>query len=214
MEKQPTKRKRNDEAAREEQREAILHAAEQLLREEGAAALTMRRIAERVGYTTTVLYLHFANKSELCQALYLRGFQVMGQAMRNSASPDPVEQLYAVTRGYVRFVREHPALYGLMFLGSVTDFVPTPQNDQSQQVANVVRTLLQIGVDHGLFRDDLDVDEAARVLWATVHGLMALEQNRLFGYAEETEAAEKVERLPELAVEMALRGLLKRGEGR
>jgi AcrR family transcriptional regulator len=207
-----TKRKRSDESAREAQREAILLAGEELLRTEGPATLTMRRIAERVGYTTTVLYLHFANKNELCQALYVRGFrlqqEIMKKAMGEVDPGDPVALLRAMVRGYVNFAAEHPSLYGLMFLRTVPDFEPIPQSEASQSGADVLRGVLQLGVAQGVFHP-FDVAETARVLWATMHGLLSLSQNRLFGYAPD-EADEKMAKLPELACDLALSGLLRR----
>jgi AcrR family transcriptional regulator len=207
-----TKRKRSDEAAREAQREAILLAGEELLRTDGAAALTMRRIAERVGYTTTVLYLHFANKNELCQSLYLRGFHLQQEIMQNHLgqvpADDPVAQLQAMTRGYVHFAAEHPALYGLMFLNTVPDFEPTPLSEPSQNGTKVLRNVLRLGVARQVF-EPVDVAETARVLWAMLHGLTSLSQHRLFGYAPD-EAEEKMAKLPELACNMALTGLLRR----
>jgi AcrR family transcriptional regulator len=54
-------------------RQGILDDASGLLMQEGANALTMRRIADTVGCSTTVLYTMFSNKQGLVDELYLRG---------------------------------------------------------------------------------------------------------------------------------------------
>ncbi len=51
------------------QRKDILEAAVQLIRQEGAAALTMRRIAAQVGCSTQPLYSEFGGQEQLLDAL-------------------------------------------------------------------------------------------------------------------------------------------------
>src|ERR1700741_2206584 len=55
-------------------RQGMLDAASRLLVEEGAAALTVRKVAEAVNCSTTLLYSIFGGKDGLSNALYLEGF--------------------------------------------------------------------------------------------------------------------------------------------
>ena len=53
----------------ESTRQRLLAAALELVEEEGVEALSMRRLAARVGVSATALYRHFADKDELLQHL-------------------------------------------------------------------------------------------------------------------------------------------------
>src|SRR6266508_2755941 len=75
----------------------IVETARALLEEEGPEAVSMRRIADRLGIRAPSLYKHLADKAALFEA-----------AVRE---PDP---LAAIATVYRRFAREHPHLYRLM----------------------------------------------------------------------------------------------------
>jgi AcrR family transcriptional regulator len=57
---------------REDIRETLLDAAEALVREEGYAAATARRIANRVGLKHQVVFYYFGTQEDLLLALYQR----------------------------------------------------------------------------------------------------------------------------------------------
>src|SRR5262249_47779933 len=61
--------------AKEELRNLILREATALFVEEGYAGFSMRKLAGRLGYTTTVLYSYFENKRELLLAIIGEGYQ-------------------------------------------------------------------------------------------------------------------------------------------
>ena len=50
-------------------RQEILDAAREIFATEGYEALTMRRVAEKIEYSPTAIYLHFKDKAELVQAI-------------------------------------------------------------------------------------------------------------------------------------------------
>jgi AcrR family transcriptional regulator len=67
--------RQSQEALRSSLREGMLDAASHLLQTEGAAALTVRKVAEAVNCSTTLLYSIFGGKDGLSNALYLEGFE-------------------------------------------------------------------------------------------------------------------------------------------
>ncbi len=69
----------------DEQGIAILEAASKLLSEEGAGALTVRRIATEAGCSTMGLYSRFGGKDGVVDQLYVQGFDQLCDAM--SAAP-------------------------------------------------------------------------------------------------------------------------------
>jgi len=77
----------------------ILDEAIALLRDQGLPGLTVRRLAERIGFSEAALYRHFANKEALLAALmeHLAEERLLGPVRRIAAddSREPGERLQA-----------------------------------------------------------------------------------------------------------------------
>jgi AcrR family transcriptional regulator len=87
----------------------IVAAARELLDEEGREALTMRRLAERLGIRAPSIYKHLPGKDALEAAVISDGFQEQAAAFEAAGG-----SLEALARAYRAFALEHPHLYRLM----------------------------------------------------------------------------------------------------
>lgn len=85
----------------------IVAAARELLEAEGPEALSMRRVAERVGIRAPSIYKHLPDKQALEAALISAGFEEWAGAFTG----DTPEALGRAYRGYAL---AHPHLYRLM----------------------------------------------------------------------------------------------------
>ncbi|WP_420564758.1 TetR-like C-terminal domain-containing protein [Thalassobaculum sp.] len=96
---------------------ALIQAGLELLEEQGLEALTLRAIAARVGVSHTAPKNHFDGLLGLLAAIAAEGFRRHATEMRKGveAHSNRVDRLRAATEGYVRFARENPALFKLMF---------------------------------------------------------------------------------------------------
>src|SRR5688572_10720436 len=105
------------EREKQELRTKILDAARELFVQEGYEAVTMRRIAERIEYSPTAIYLHFKDKDsllrELCEADFLK---LAEELVARELPEDPVARLRGAALGYVEFARRYPNHYRLMFM--------------------------------------------------------------------------------------------------
>ena len=83
-----------------------------LLLETGhARAVSIRSVAQRVGVTPPSIYLHFADKDALLDAVCARYFEKLDQEMqRVAARIVPVEVLRAQGLAYVRFATANPGV--------------------------------------------------------------------------------------------------------
>jgi AcrR family transcriptional regulator len=98
-------------------RERILDAARRIVMREGFAALSMRKIAEAIEYSPATLYLHFASRDEIAQALCAEGYaQLLETFVPLAGIADPAERLKALGRAYVAFGVAHPETYRLIFM--------------------------------------------------------------------------------------------------
>ncbi len=174
----------NYRAAREHDKEAwrghILDVAGRLLTQEGAAALTMRRLAQDVGCSTTVLYTMFVNKEGVISGLYEEGFSRLCTAFEAVPPHDhPLDHLEALGWAYRANALANPTYYGVMFERVVPGFTPPDASVQRSYCAfTILREGVQACVDAGLTMMG-SVEQVANVLWTSVHGQVSLE---LAGY--------------------------------
>ena len=159
----------------DEQGKAILEAASKLLSEEGAGALTVRRIATEAGCSTMGLYSRFGGKDGVIDELYVQGFDQLCDSM--SALPktgDALGDLRLCARCYRETALAHATHYMVMFGGAVPGFEPTPASKNvAHNAFDRLVSQVQRCIDEGIFRGD--APRLAEVLWGSMHGLVMLE---------------------------------------
>src|SRR5919112_3798302 len=97
--------RRRRERQKDDLRRAILDAAAALFLEHGYEGLSMRQIAERIGYSATTIYRYYEDKDDLLFAIVQEGFLRFGQQLAKAAqsSDDPRERLPALGHAYIEF---------------------------------------------------------------------------------------------------------------
>jgi len=163
-------------------RHEILDAASQLFAEEGYHRVTMRRIAQRIEYSPTTLYLHFKDKNELLAAVCDETFSQLAATFDRlgSASRAPLGYLREMLRTYVDFGLAHPAQYTVTFIVPGTDGGAGPAVSAAvfgvsagRRAFEIVREGVRACVERGDIRT-ADVDVTAQALWAAAHGVTSL----------------------------------------
>ncbi len=201
--------KERRERERGEIRTRILDAARELFASEGVDSVTMRRIADRIEYSPTAIYFHFRDKESLLAELcdcdfreFAHGFAAIAQIA------DPVARLRAAGHAYVEFGLNNPSHYRLMFMTPKTtesslESKGNPEEDAYAFLQHIVTDLRTAG----RLRDGLqDVDLVAQVIWAGIHGVVALEIAKC---KDEWVAWHPIEERTKATVEMIVNGLLK-----
>ena len=158
-------------------RQDILDAARQMFADEGFAAVSMRRLAERIEYSPTAIYLHFADKDELFKAVCDETFAKLVQRLekqRRQLAGDPLACLRAGLREYVEFGLKHPEHYTVTFMhrdrpDSIKDF----EGSVGQEAFSYLHRAVDDCVAAGLFRP-MRTELTAQVLWMSIHGLVSL----------------------------------------
>ena len=152
----------------------IVAIALELLEEEGADGLSMRRLAERIGIRAPSIYKHFPDKQALEAAIISVGFELQADAFER-ALRDTDDPLAELARAYRQFAEAHPHLYRLMTERELNRDLLTPgvENRAGRPVYEAVGR-------------DIDL---ARAAWAFAHGMTILELNRRFPPDSDLEAA-------------------------
>jgi AcrR family transcriptional regulator len=169
----PAERRRQQH--REEAHRAILDATEALLVEDGFERFSMRRLAQRCGYTAPAIYHHFGDKRGLIDALLEeRVRRLLGRLRRVKHDGDPVETLRALARAFVRFGLQNPIHYRLLA-------APRPDSSPPPAAAAEARALIE-GPLADLFRAGRlrcgDLQEVQQCLWVLLHGLISMQISR------------------------------------
>lgn len=158
---------------REELRSIILDAAREMFVGEGFESFSMRKLAERVGYSPASLYQHFASKEALFQTLVQQSFEALvknqAQAVATGGEAGPLAALDRGLRAYVRFGLDHPNEYRLAFLMPSA----STRSESSIVAFESLRRRVTACIEAGVFRP-VDPELAAQSLWAAVHGITSL----------------------------------------
>jgi len=91
--------KRRYGRADSETRSLLLDATQRLMREEGYAAVSSRRVAARAGVKPPLVHYYFRTMDDLFLAVFRRGADAnFERQVRALSSPDPLRELWAVIR--------------------------------------------------------------------------------------------------------------------
>ena len=170
------------ERERTETREKILDAARELFVSEGYDGVSMRKVAEKIEYSPTAIYVHFANKEELFLELCHSDFHRLAEKfLRLAQIPDPVEKLRQIGRAYIEFGLKNPNHYRMMFMTAHPQIPDDVERDMGkgnpeEDAYEFLRVSVQEALQAGAFRQELtDADLIAQTLWAASHGMVSLQ---------------------------------------
>lgn len=163
-------------------RAALLVAAQEVLAKEGAAALTVRRIAAEAGVSTMNVYSRFGGKEGVVNELRIAGYRRLADYMVDDG-PDvgAEDDLHRCGEAYRRFAQENPTSYAVMFDDAVPDM---PWSAEACAVADATLDVLAAKLERAMAAGILaraDPLETAAYVWATSHGLMSLEMKQVGG---------------------------------
>ncbi len=173
-------RRRNRRGRGEDLRGEIVTATKQLLAESGDSdAVSIRAVAEAVGVTPPSIYLHFADKDQLLEAVVVDVFAELDTAMMaaGEAADSPLGRLRAFGLAYVLFAVEHPEHYRLATMERCPD-------DPTGAISSMDKVLAEGAFMHfmdtvrgcmaaGVFADG-DPMPVTLQLWAAAHGIASL----------------------------------------
>ena len=160
---------------RQELRGGILTAAREIASTEGWQSVTIRKIAGLIEYSPPVIYEYFGSKDEILLELMRLGYAQQLEAVEAAvrAASGPEEALLGMGRAWMDFAFRSPDLYQVMYgLGSVP-FSAVETRKEGEKIGDAVgRVVEEILRKNGKELDD--VGGKVVLLWATLHGLVAL----------------------------------------
>ena len=169
-------------------RTRILAASSDLYLREGDRALSMRRVAGRIGVSATAIYRHFPDRAELVEAVIEEAFGVFERYLLKALPPGSrasgLGPLRRVMRQYLEFVLRKPRLFEVLFLRRRTSLRRFPEDfaDRRSRTFELFHDTVARAAASGALRDDLDTREMALAIWTQGHGFAAQYWQGRFGH--------------------------------
>ena len=164
---------------KEEFRLEILDAARELFINEGYEKFSMRRLAEKIDYSPTTIYLYFKDKDDLLFAICEEFFEHFSAQLNHirSVSQDPIETLRQALLYLMEFGLKNPNQYKVIFFtksniyGTQEEFVE--RESMARNTYFAFREMVQNCIKAGIMQD-LNVDVIAHTLAIASHGLITM----------------------------------------
>lgn len=160
-------------------RQEILDAASELFVRDGYENVSMRRIADKIEYSPTTIYLYFKDKTDLldqvCHETFGRLVQRLGKIMDQPG--DPVDRLKRGLLAYIQFGLENPHQYRATFMMVLPETFNDEKHHQPDSPGMQAFAFLTRGLQECIKEKKLpalNLELAAQVLWAGVHGVTSL----------------------------------------
>ena len=157
-------------------REALIEATFAQVDRAGHESVSVAALAKTLGVSQPAYARHFNDKDALLTVVAVKSFHLFSATLRDAVvGCRPREQLRANALAYVRFGRERPGLYQLMF-GSTLLSKAAPESEivvAARECFDMLLSALQAAA-----REREGIRDAVGV-WASLHGLVQLERFHL-----------------------------------
>ena len=196
---------------KEELRSAILDAASKLIVEEGPQNLSIRKIAEKIEYAPSTIYLYFQDKYAILANIAIDSFEELTELMHGivEREREPISMLRVMARCYIDFGLANPSYYQVTFLVAPPEELPPDHpicvaiNKAGLQAFDGLRRAIEYAMKAGAIADG-DSNAVAQSVWLSLHGLtsglIVMGNDPSFPWVPR-------EQLVDLHVELVLRGI-------
>lgn len=170
---------RRSDHSREEIRQMALNAAESIVAAEGYKGLSARKVAAAIDYTVGTLYLVFENLEDIVLQVNGRTLDALYEWLRARQARDAGarDSLLALADAYIAYAETETPRWNMLF-----EYVAEQGKEKGKALPDWY--LVKLGKVFGLAEaalkplanhcSELEIQQAARVLWAAVHGICTL----------------------------------------
>ena len=165
--------------ARAELTREIKEAARRQLRDEGAAALSLRAVARELGMVSSAVYRYFPSRDDLLTALITDAYDAVGEAAERADATcdrdDIAGRWSAACHAIRRWARRNPHEYALVYGSPVPGYrAPQETTGPASRPAFVLTSILVDGWNLGVVRRPVDGPELTPAVAADAARLQEL----------------------------------------
>ncbi len=155
-----------------ELRDACIVAAHEVIEERGLENLSLREIARKLGVSHQAPYKHYPSREHLLAEVLRRCFERFATFLdARKRFEDPAQDLESLGLQYLRYAKDHPLEYRLMFSTTwpqaAGDAVSSADATRGYDILREVLTRMHGGAEAK--RELVELD--ALYIWSMVHGL-------------------------------------------
>ncbi|WP_298550143.1 TetR/AcrR family transcriptional regulator [uncultured Algibacter sp.] len=160
-------------------REKIIHKSAELFLKLGFKSVTMDDIAQEMGISKKTIYVHFANKTKLVEAVTFELFDTICDGIDGicEASNNPIEELYDIKMFVMHHLKNEQTSPQFQLKKYYPQIHHVLKFKQFEKMHDSVKDSLQKGVDTKLFRSNINVDFISRMYF---NGMMGIKDDAIF----------------------------------
>ncbi len=160
-------------------RQEIMDAASELFVRDGYESVSMRRIADKIEYSPTTIYIYFKDKAELLEQVCKETFSRLVQRLSKITEQpgDPVERLKRGLVAYIEFGLQNPHHYRATFMMPLPETFDKRKYHEQDSPGMQAFAFLTRGLADCIKAGKLpamNVEVASQTLWAGIHGITSL----------------------------------------
>jgi len=154
-------------------REQIVNAARKLVIKVGSENVTVRRIAEEVGFSEAAIYRHFKSKKDILYLLVenIESSLILDMDVEGDGDGDVLETIL------LRHLSSIEMRRGISFQ-VIAEIISLGDNKLNRRIYDTIKryieklkTILKKEISRGKLRRDIDVDATAFLIFSVVQGL-------------------------------------------
>lgn len=160
-------------------KENIIHKAAELFLNLGFKSVTMDDIAQEMGISKKTIYVHFANKTKLVEAVTFELFETICDGIDGicGTSNNPIEELYAIKMFVMHHLKNEKSSPQFQLKKYYPPIYDALRRKQFEKMHDSVKDSLQKGVDTKLFRSNINVDFISRMYF---NGMTGIKDSSIF----------------------------------
>lgn len=168
-----------------EKKKKIKDAAVEIIEQEGYERLSIRKIAAKIEYSPTTIYLYYKDKAEIitdmCRELYNKVESNAAAVINGNGTRSIEEQLYGILTVFVRTLCEEPEMVkAIMYSGTKAIFANESKGDKpSNPGIAMLDNLLAKGIDKKVLRPNI-AGTSWMIISALIGFVMSAIENQLY----------------------------------
>lgn len=160
-------------------RNQIIHKAAELFLNLGFKSVTMDDIANEMAISKKTIYVHFANKTKLVEAVTFELFENICEGIDGicNSSKNSIEQLYDIkmfVMNHLKNEKSSPQHQLKKYYPQIYDVLKVKQFEKMHLS---VKDSLQKGINNELFRSNIDIDFISRMYF---NGMTGIKDDSIF----------------------------------
>lgn len=171
------------EREKEQRRNSILDAAEEIFFNRGIHLATMDEVAEKAEFSKGTLYLYFKSKEELYHGIVIRALNLLKEMFKNAVAGHKtgLEQVRAIGEAYYEYSQKYINYFNMIIHYEASQLKNTISEEVLQrchqlghEVMELVASVVAQGVRDGSMRPDLNPLRTAYLLQGLSTGIIQL----------------------------------------